>query len=131
MIVPVPRRPRRTEDNILPLINIVFLLLIFFMLAGSMITQPPFELTPPNTANAADSEIEADILSLSADGRLGWGGEVLSLEELSPRLGDWDPEEALIVKADADLPASDLTELLADLRGLGIAKIRLLTLNNL
>lgn len=131
MIVPVPRRPRRTEDNILPLINIVFLLLIFFMLAGSMITQPPFELTPPDTANATDSEIEADILSLAADGRLGWQGEVLSLEELAPRLGDWDTKEALIVKADANLPASQLTKLLADLRGLGIAKIRLLTLNNL
>ena len=47
MIVPPPKRPRSTEDNILPLINVVFLLLIFFMLAGVLTQSPPFSLTPP------------------------------------------------------------------------------------
>ena len=42
-----PRAQRPSEENVLPLINIVFLLLIFFMIAGALSVTAPFELDPP------------------------------------------------------------------------------------
>jgi len=41
------RRPDPTEERVLPLINVVFLLLIFFMLAGSLSVTEPFDIEPP------------------------------------------------------------------------------------
>lgn len=130
MVLPTPKRPRRTEDNILPLINIVFLLLIFFMLAGALHTRPPFTLTPPETAHADDSELEPDLLSIAADGRMALGSVAISRDELSVRLEGWNPGLPLQIKADAALPARELTQLLTDLRAAGVAEVRLLTLHN-
>jgi len=41
MKVPVTMRPRPRSENTIPLINIVFLMLIFFVMAGAL--SPPFE----------------------------------------------------------------------------------------
>ena len=49
------RRPTRkpdSEERVLPLINVVFLLLIFFMLAGRLSEAELFEVTPPESAGA-------------------------------------------------------------------------------
>ena len=70
MIVPLPRRQRTSEENVLPLINIVFLLLIFFMIAGALSASAPFELDPP-TARAADkAPAPTGGISIAADGRI-------------------------------------------------------------
>ena len=45
-----------SDAGILPLINVVFLLLIFFMIAGQLAEQAPFEVEPP----ASDAEAEDD-----------------------------------------------------------------------
>lgn len=127
MLVPPPKRERNFEDNILPLINVVFLLLIFFMLAGSLHTRAPFDLKPPDTANAADTELRAGVLAVSADGQLALGGEIVDKAELRRRLAERDANQPLQIKADADLPADRLAELLALVREAGIAKVQLMT----
>src|SRR3546814_6397158 len=52
------RRSRRfdSEEAILTLINVVFLLLIFFMLAGRMTEPSPFAIAPPVSAEAGRAE---------------------------------------------------------------------------
>lgn len=130
MIVAPPKRPDRTEENILPLINIVFLLLIFFMLAGALNTRPPFPLNPPETANAEDAQPQPDTLSVAADGRLAFGSEAIIADALPELLADWKQNQPLQVKADTALPARELTALLADLRAAGVAEVHLLTVHN-
>ena len=46
-----PPRPRNDEERILPLVNVVLLLLIFFMLAGRLAASDPFEIAPPRSAS--------------------------------------------------------------------------------
>lgn len=130
MIVAPQKRPDRSEENILPLINIVFLLLIFFMLAGALNTRPPFPLTPPETAHASDSQPQADTLAVAADGRLALGSEAVAAEDLAELLADRNKDQPLQVKADTALPARKLTALLSDLRAAGVAQVRLLTVHN-
>lgn len=130
MILPSPKRSQRNEDSILPLINIVFLLLIFFMLAGSVQTYLPFTLTPPETGHADHEDVKPNLLSIAADGRMALGSTPIQVSELSTRLGNRDPAQALQVEADAALPVTDLTKILADLRAIGVAQVRLITLHN-
>jgi len=128
MIIPPPKRPRSKDESILPLINIVFLLLIFFMLAGVLAQSPPFELTPPSTAETADkAQLNNDVLSIAADGRIALGGETMDPEVLPQALGDWPKDKPLQIRADGQLKADALTGLFATLRSAGISEVKLLT----
>ncbi|MES1923853.1 biopolymer transporter ExbD [Salinisphaera sp. T31B1] len=128
MIIAPPKRPRSSEDNILPLINIVFLLLIFFMLAGVLAQHPPFALDPPSTESTeASTQLDREVLSIAADGRLAFGGEPIESAQLSARLADWPHDKPLQIRADGKLKADALTGLFDTLRGAGIAEVNLLT----
>lgn len=45
---PPKRRPR--AESIVPMINVVFLLLIFFLMTAQIAPPDPFEVAPPNCA---------------------------------------------------------------------------------
>ncbi len=127
---PLPRRASNAEENVLPLINVVFLLLIFFMVSGSLIQEPPFQLTPPTTHHADAQDAKPEYLAIGADGRLAWTGEAIDTDQLAGRLKQRpEPEAPLQVRADRRLDARELTQLLAELRAGGVAQIQLLTEN--
>ncbi|MDA5558781.1 ExbD/TolR family protein [Shimia sp. MMG029] len=48
---PEPRRQR--AESIVPMINVVFLLLIFFLMTAKLSQPDPFEVTPPVVAQGA------------------------------------------------------------------------------
>ena len=125
---PIPRRTTNAEDNVLPLINVVFLLLIFFMVSGTLIQEPPFAVTPATTRHAEALDSQPEYLAIGADGRLAWMGEAIEPAGLAERLAQREQSEApLQVRADRRLEARALTELLAELRAGGVAQIQLLT----
>src|SRR5690606_29249188 len=72
------RRSRFDADaGILPLINVVFLLLIFFMVAGRLNEAEPFKVVPPVSQQAGPPEAAAlRVLAVlvAADGRLALNG---------------------------------------------------------
>lgn len=128
MIVAPPKRPRSTEENVLPLINIVFLLLIFFMLAGVLARNPPFELSAPQTAETeASTQIEHQVLSVAADGRLAFAGQPIERADLADALSGWPQDKVLQIRADGGLKANTMTGLFAALRNAGIDEVDLLT----
>jgi biopolymer transport protein ExbD len=128
MIVPPPKRPRSTEENVLPLINIVFLLLIFFMLAGVLAQNPPFELTAPDTAETEHSaQLQRQVLAVAADGRLAFAGEPIERDGLGEALADWPDDKPLQIRADSSIKAESLTGLFTALRRAGISEVDLLT----
>ena len=128
MIVPPPKRPRSTEENVLPLINIVFLLLIFFMLAGVLAQNPPFELNSPATAETEGSaQLERQVLAVAADDRLAFAGDPIERDDLAEALADWPDDKPLQIRADGGLTAASMTGLFAALRRAGISEVDLLT----
>jgi len=131
VIVPIPRREPTTEENVLPLINIVFLLLIFFMIAGAISTTAPFPLDPPATEAADSTAAPRNGVAIAADGRLAMGGESVALEELTERVRSWQEEakgdDVLSVRADQAAPNRRLFEVLERLRAADVGSIRLLS----
>ena len=48
-----PRNPRMAQDRaIVPMINVVFLLLVFFLMTASLTPPPPREITAPVAPHA-------------------------------------------------------------------------------
>ena len=127
-----PRPQRRVEDErILPLINVVFLLLIFFMVAGRLTVQDPFVVTPPKSASDGPSESIGLLILVGTDGRLALNGEELKLPALTRALAGMaqDPADLKVrVKADGRAEATLLIEILEHLRDAGVSQVTLLTL---
>jgi len=134
MIVPIPRSQRTSEENVLPLINIVFLLLIFFMIAGALSTTAPFPLHPPQTGAADATEAPRDGIAIGAEGQLAFAGEEIQLDDLSERIEAWqvraEPGDLLAVRAHEEAGTGALLQVMGVLRESGIDTIRLLSIGD-
>lgn len=68
---PIVRQP---SETIVSLIDVVFFLLVFFMLIGRMDATAPFEVTPPTAGTGADMPSGGLTLSVGAEGQLALDG---------------------------------------------------------
>ncbi|ACR12587.1 transport energizing protein, ExbD/TolR family protein [Teredinibacter turnerae T7901] len=117
--------PRRRSDSegMIPLINIVFLLLIFFMVAGQMswLSQLNLELPKSNSQQPVDAS--QPTLAQDAAGQLYFNGDSVSTEELAARLINAAATDTPInISMDKHLTAKELDVVLAQLRQAGIAQ---------
>ncbi len=123
-------RPRNDEERVLPLINVVFLLLIFFMVAGRLAPSDPFPIEPPPTANGEAAEVRDMLVLVAADGRLALDGEVLAEAALEAAVAGRLAEQAATevrLKADGGAEAVRVVEVMELLRDAGVEGLRLLT----
>ena len=128
----LPKHGSRTaDDSLIPLINIVFLLLIFFMVAGQISQQQDPSISPPSSASRLTLEPAKVELSMNATGALTLDGQAVDSETLAQRITSLAAEEADIrvsLRADRDATAADLDEVFTELRELGVSTITLHTL---
>ena len=106
------------------MINVVFLLLIFFLMSAQIVARPPFDVTPPEAETAAMPAGELR-LHISAEGLLALGD--LTGDAVWRALSAIEAREAqpLLIRADAALPAAELARVLAQAATLGFARIEL------
>ena len=121
---------RNADDGVLPLTNIVFLLLIFFMIAGRLTTAAPFDIVPPVSASDAPSEMETVLIWIEADGRIALDGAGLAMAEfpaaLAVRLAD-QPDVPAQLRADGEVAASYAVAVIGVVRDAGVTELTLLT----
>lgn len=125
-----PRRPKNDEERILPLINVVFLLLIFFMLAGRLTASDPFKVEPPSSVNKHPAEQSEVTVLIGADKRLALDGKVMNADALEKAVAeriDSSGSTVVRVKADGSAEGVRVVEVMERLRQAGVAKLRLLT----
>lgn len=117
---------RRATESVVPMINVVFLLLIFFMMTARIAPPPPFEMTLP-IADATQPLSEERTLYLSADGDAALSGLLgdQAWQALAAQGMQGGGDAPLTIRADADLPASQLAAILSRLAGLGITSVDL------
>ena len=105
-------RPRRRGENVVPMINIVFLLLIFFLISAQIAPPRPFALTQPEGLAADRISAQPNTLWIGADGALAFG------EARGPDV--WaalgTARGALHIEADQGLPAVELARVLSRLK---------------
>jgi biopolymer transport protein ExbD len=136
-IAPI-RRGRRAE-SLLPMIDVVFFLIIFFMMVSHFAAPEPFAVARPTSDG---TEAVAGELSLFLDAAGQWGhvgpdGAVMgdaALQSLQAALQDrcavvdcTETPAILLLHADAEAPASLLAEALPQLMAMGFADLRLIT----
>ncbi|TQS71498.1 biopolymer transporter ExbD [Rhodobacteraceae bacterium] len=134
--------PKRTSNaSLLPMINVVFLLLIFFLISAKLAPPEPFPTEPPKSVAEAEADGEFTV-HLGAQGQLGFRADVVEpdgdtaalIEALqsartefcaSADCGATAPK--LMLRADQHVPAQRLAALLPKLGQAGFARVELVT----
>ena len=114
--------PRQPAETIIALIDVIFFLLVFFMLVGRMDATAPFEVTPPVSGMGAPMPRGGATVSVAADGRLALDGEATGRAALIEALDARAPER-IRVQAHATARLRTVLPLVADLEGLGTGKV--------
>lgn len=124
-----PRRPSaNADDNLIPLINIVFLLLIFFMVAGQIAPQQDTTITPPESTSRKALEPAPLELTLSASGELRADAQSIDAAGLEARINEATKEGRELrvsLRADRDATAADLDQVFNQLRDHGVSTVTL------
>ncbi len=118
---PSPRRPR--AESIVPMINVVFLLLIFFLMTSQLAPPEPFEVETPNAADGSEAQAEL-ILYIDGTGAMHFddtSGEA-AIAALAAQMGEAD---VALLRADAALEAKTLANILQQLGAAGVAQVEI------
>ncbi len=127
---------RRPPENMLPMINVVFLLLIFFLMSAQLVPPEPFPVEPPEASGGTDAEGPL-ALYLGPEGEIGYRDQTGEEAALAALLAE---REALCgmqdcnsnpiglqIRADAATPGRALAALLPTLGSKGFTQVELIT----
>jgi biopolymer transport protein ExbD len=127
-------RNASNDDNMVPLINVVFLMLVFFMVAGQIQKADPIPVMPPQSINdnraATDPNIE---IVLGADNSLYVDDKLFVIDDVQAYLeqqfsaspnkdGFW-----VQIKADGAISLEKLRPIFNQVRLAGLTKVSLAT----
>ena len=117
--------------DIAPLIDIVFLLLVFFMLTSTFMVPEAIELELPESSSATVTDITPIIVSLDQTGQLALNGERIELEQLRGAIEPLlkaDADAAITLKSDAHTQVQQLLGVMDEIRAAGGTDVALATL---
>jgi biopolymer transport protein ExbD len=116
----------RPKEPTIALINIVFLMLIFFMVAGTLSPSLDRDITLVETQTLEGRE-PPDALVIDKTGELRHRGIVLTSAAAFLDRPDSRPRDVVRLLPDRDLPASQLLRISAELRAAGVDRIVITT----
>ena len=123
------RRRHRTRVELTPMIDIMFYLVIFFMIFGTFRTETagvPLEL--PRAATAQDLARDHLVITVDGQGRIFYEGRVMTDSDLTrtllPILRS-TPDRVVIIKADRSISYERLVQTIDAIRMAGGARLAL------
>lgn len=113
---------------IIPMIDIIFFLLVFFMLNTLYMTnQQTVPVNLPQAASASTDVVKSLQVTVAEDGQLYLGTEPMSMEQLKARVRAESAggSTALVLRADSDVDYGRFVAVLDELKRSGAGKISL------
>jgi len=118
----------RGQLDIAPLIDVVFLLLIFFMLTSSYIFQPGIKINIPKAVTSEVVQEKNLIITISKEGLIYLNQHLLSLDQLKVHLAKLANEERpLLIKADRNASLGKVVQIWDMSREAGLTQINIAT----
>ncbi len=118
-------------DTILPLINVVFLLLIFFIMTGALHAVDYFNVNPPSSSSEFQASLDDTVILVGADGRVAIDNKEVDEVDLQLSVSDKLAANAgavFRIKADGRVDAVRVVEVMELIEAVGVRRVMLLTL---
>ncbi|MGD8430107.1 MAG: biopolymer transporter ExbD, partial [Ectothiorhodospiraceae bacterium] len=119
---------RRRKIGLTPLVDVVFILLFFFMLTSSLVQWRAIGLSVTAPSASAGSLEGSALVRIHDGGNLDLNGVPVSLRQLESRVRGLAPAERalrLVVQPDPEVPLQNIVDVLDRLRAAGTANISL------
>jgi biopolymer transport protein ExbD len=117
------KKRKKVIINITSLIDVLFLLLIFFMVSSTFVEQPGMKLELPESKSASTERIKELVLEIKSDGTMMLNQDPIEIDNLEEKFKSLLPsldEKSLILKAEKSVPHGTVVNVmdLAKLSGL-------------
>jgi biopolymer transport protein ExbD len=103
------------DFNYVPLIDVIFLLLIFFMLSSSFVQVSAIDITLPHV-NAQTTSAEKLVVTISKDNKVYFNDQLMNIKKLKEVLAGIAAKnqiDSIIIRADKDTPHGTVAEVLS------------------
>ena len=107
---------KKSLVNLTPLIDVVFILLIFFMLASNFVRWHVLELATGSTQEITVDSDSLSIVSFGHDGKYTLNGNAMTMNDIVETLNQRimrQPEHAIIIEPNTTATVQDLMDLIA------------------
>jgi len=128
------RFPKRKLKEVTPpltsLIDIVFLLLVFFLLTTNFISDEGIDVSLPQAASSRVQEGERVTIDIDAQGTIFWTGRETNMEELGRKLPELvirDASCVVVVRADRNVVLDRVVAVMDAARTAGVERLCLAT----
>ncbi|WP_296732546.1 biopolymer transporter ExbD [Anaerovibrio sp.] len=130
MRIDLTSREEKPQIMIIPMIDIIFFLLVFFMMSMlTMVVQKSMPLNLPHAATSKVSMEENIPITVTADGGVYYEKEKITLADLEARL--WEKKKAgnlsVILRGDAQADYGKVVQVMDMIKNLGINKVYIAT----
>ncbi len=112
--------------NITSLIDVLFILIIFFAVSSTFLEQPGIKLALPQAKATNLQKVEKAVVYISADKKLVFNNKDVTLQNLGPLLKDameQSQNKTLIIEADKDVPHGLVVTVMDIARQSGVQKL--------
>lgn len=123
------RTRRRTEINIVPLIDVLIVLIFFFLMTMQFRNLNVLNITPPKMETAGKSgEVDQIVIGITTEGQYFLNNEVADEDEIIAAFSEAARQEEkpnILVQADQDVPLKHVTFVMDESRKVDLGKVRL------
>jgi biopolymer transport protein ExbD len=125
------RRRDESRVDVTPLIDIIFQLVLFFMVSTTFVTSPGIQVDLPRSSAQTIVREKQDInVWMTADGALYLEREAMTWQVLADRLSQAavrDPNTMVIIKADTEVDHGRVVAVMDLARGRGLTRLAIAT----
>ena len=126
------RRPTRQEDekvaDLTPMLDVVFIMLFFFIVTATFIKETGIEVNRPDTKTAQFKKTVSLLVAVSPDSSIWIDKKKVDIRNVRPlmeRLHAENPKGGLVIQADMDSKVEKVLAIMDAARTIGIAQVAL------
>ena len=125
------KRRGLTDINLTPLVDIVFILLIFFLITSTFVQSPGIDVNLPKANSSGETNSsQSIIITVDENGQLIYGGEVTDIGSLTDTLNKLykeSPNRQIVLQADEETNHGAVVEAMDAARAAGFRKLGIAT----
>ncbi len=121
-----------TDINLSPMIDCIFILLIFFIVTTVFVEEPGVEIFKPDASTDLELEKNSIIVAISADNKVVYGGKELGVSGVGARVRQLLNKDELpvIIQADSRADHGVFSDVWSEIKNAGAKKISISTRND-
>lgn len=115
-----------SDVNVTPLLDIVFIMLIFFIVTATFIKEPGVDVNRPEALTGEDQRLVSILVAIDSDNSIWINREEVSLDSVRAtleRLRRENPRGSAVIQADGSAHSEYLVEVLEQIRAAGVEDV--------